>query len=111
MYSTPDIGENRLNIVSKTQNLLYGEVYNVTEKRVKKLLKEKAEQKTDIRIIMEDKQYKQYRAYFKELKESLGIYSNVILQNDKKMKTNYVHAKFFITDTQSIIQTANLTHA
>jgi len=88
-----------------------GEIYNITEKRVQKLLKEKAEQKTNLKIVMEDKQYKQYRAYFKELKNSLASYPNVILQNDQKMKTNYVHAKFFITDTHSIIQTANLTHA
>lgn len=111
LYTTPDIGEKWIEVVWKTRNQLMGEIYNITEKRVQKLLKEKAEQKTNLKIVMEDKQYKQYRAYFKELKNSLASYPNVILQNDQKMKTNYVHAKFFITDTHSIIQTANLTHA
>lgn len=111
MYITPNIGENRLKIVAETQKKIYGEVYNITEKRAKNLLEEKAQQQADIKIIMEDKQYKQYKSYFRDLKNQLAPYQNVTIENDKKMKTNYVHAKFFVTDTNSIIQTANLTHA
>jgi phosphatidylserine/phosphatidylglycerophosphate/cardiolipin synthase-like enzyme len=110
LVTTPNLENERLSLVSKTEQSLIGEVYNLTNKNVKQLLKKKAEQNTSIKMILENRQYKSYGNQFEDLKEEFTSYTNVQFKSDAELDTQYVHAKFRVTDQHTMIQTANLTH-
>jgi len=58
---------------------------------------------------MEDQKYSQFKNTFREVRDLFSGYDNFDIKNDRQMKTNYVHAKFFLIDTGFLIQTSNMT--
>jgi len=85
--------------------------YEFTQKDFKTTLKKLAENKVNIRIIVENNKYKQYQNTLKELIRYFSWYQNIQLKPDTQMGTQYTHAKVNLIDTGFIIQTANLTHS
>ncbi len=87
------------------------EIYEFTEKDFKQAVKELLEKNVNIKLIMEDKKYQQFKNTFKDIQNSFSWYTNFQIKNDKQMETTYVHAKFALIDSGFLIQTANLTHS
>jgi cardiolipin synthase A/B len=100
-----------LDIFGKAKTTLYLQTYEFTEKRIRALFKQLLENGVDIKLIMEDKKYQQFKNTFKEIQNLFSWYNNFQIKNDKQMKTTYVHAKFALIDSGFLIQTANLTHS
>lgn len=111
LFASPtDIGFI-LDIFGKAKTNLYLQTYEFTEKRIRALFKQLLENDVDIKLIMEDKKYQQFKNTFKEIQNLFSWYNNFQIKNDKQMKTTYVHAKFALIDSGFLIQTANLTHS
>jgi len=111
MFVSPtDIGFI-LDIFGKAKTNLYLQTYEFTEKKIRKLFKDLLEKNIDIKLIMEDKKYNQFKNTFKEVQNLFSWYNNFQIKNDKQMKTTYVHAKFSLIDSGFLIQTSNLTHS
>ena len=85
--------------------------YEFTQKDFKSLLKKLAASGVNIRIIVEDNKFQQYRNTLKVLSQYFSWYQNIQLKSDKQMGTEYVHAKVNLIDSGFIIQTANLTQS
>lgn len=100
-----------LDIFGSAKNNLSLETYEFTEKRIRSLFKQLLEKNVNIKLIMEDKKYQQFKNTFKEIQNLFSWYTNFQIKNDKQMKTTYVHAKFALIDSGFLIQTANLTHS
>lgn len=111
MFVSPtDIGFI-LDIFGKAKTSLYLQTYEFTEKRIRALFKQLLENGVDIKLIMEDKKYQQFKNTFKEIQNLFSWYNNFQIKSDKQMKTTYVHAKFALIDSGFLIQTSNLTHS
>lgn len=100
-----------LDIFGKAKTNLYLQTYEFTEKRIRALFKQLLENNVNIKLIMEDKKYQQFKNTFKEIQSLFSWYDNFQIKSDKQMKTTYVHAKFALIDSGFLIQTANLTHS
>ncbi|MDD3262995.1 MAG: phospholipase D-like domain-containing protein [Candidatus Absconditabacteria bacterium] len=100
-----------LDIFGKAKTNLYLQTYEFTEKRIRALFKQLLENNVNIKLIMEDKKYQQFKNTFKEIQSLFSGYDNFQIKSDKQMKTTYVHAKFALIDSGFLIQTANLTHS
>ncbi len=100
-----------LQIFWGAKNILYLQTYEFTEKRIRALFKNLLEKNVNIKLIMEDKKYQQFKNTFKEIQNLFSWYTNFQIKSDKQMKTTYVHAKFALIDSGFLIQTANLTHS
>ncbi|AHB41208.1 hypothetical protein P148_SR1C00001G0413 [candidate division SR1 bacterium RAAC1_SR1_1] len=111
IYSSPGSMDQTLGIFQQAKNSLSIQTYEFTEKRFKTLLKELLENNIDIKLVMEDKKYQQFKNTFKEIQNLFSGYDNFEIKNDKQMKTTYVHSKFALIDSGFLIQTANLTHS
>jgi len=103
--------KKELQTFSSTQQNLDLWTYEFTHKDFKTALKKLAENDMNIRIIVEDKKYQQYKNTLKNLISEFSWYSNIQLKSDKQMWTEYVHAKVNLIDSGFIIQTANLTNS
>jgi len=103
--------KKELQTFSSTQQNLDLWTYEFTHKDFKTALKKLAENDVNIRIIVEDKKYQQYKNTLKNLISEFSWYSNIQLKSDKQMWTEYVHAKVNLIDSGFIIQTANLTNS
>lgn len=100
-----------LDIFGQAKNNIYLQTYEFTEKRIRSLFQELLEKNINIKLIMEDKKYQQFKNTFKEIQNLFSWYSNFQIKSDKQMKTTYVHAKFSLIDSGFLIQTSNLTHS
>lgn len=100
-----------LSSFSTTQHNLDLRTYEFTQKDFKSLLKKLAASGVNIRIIVEDNKFQQYRNTLKVLSQYFSWYQNIQLKSDKQMGTEYVHAKVNLLDSGFIIQTANLTQS
>ena len=100
-----------LQIFWNAKNILYLQTYEFTEKRIRSLFKDLLERNVNIKLIMEDKKYQQFKNTFKEVQNLFSWYTNFQIKSDKQMKTTYVHAKFALIDSGFLIQTSNLTHS
>lgn len=109
-YSPTDINFI-LDIFGKAKNNLYLQTYEFTEKRIKSLFEKLLKNNVNIKLIMEDKKYQQFKNTFKEIQNLFSWYNNFEIKSDKQMKTTYVHAKFSLIDSGFLIQTSNLTHS
>jgi predicted transcriptional regulator len=56
-----------LDIFGKAKTTLYLQTYEFTEKRIRALFKQLLENDVDIKLIMEDKKYQQFKNTFKEI--------------------------------------------
>lgn len=93
-----------------TQEIFYGWLYNLTKREAKSLLLAMAERWVDTRLLMENRQYKDYRDSRQHLVDFFA-WSSVVLQTDEHLWLNFNHTKTFVNDTYAIVQTANLTHS
>ncbi len=94
-----------------TQKDLDLRTYDFTQKDFKILLRQLAEKGVNIRIIVEDKKFQQFKNTLKVLNQYYSWNKNIQLKSDKQMGTEYVHAKVNLIDSGWIIQTANLTQS
>jgi len=112
LYVTPfDSFVNFEKSVLQTDDILYLQTYDFTEKRVKKIFKKLLDRGVKIRLIMENKKYKQYLDTFKMIENYFSWYEAFDLKSDEQMGTNYIHSKIALLDDEFWIQTANLTHS
>ncbi len=94
-----------------TSGRVYLQTYDFTEKKMKIALRDLADEWVDIRMIIENHKYKQYKDTFTSIGNYFSGYENVQLKSDQHMRTKYVHSKITLLDTYFWIQTANLTHS
>lgn len=97
--------------ISNINSFLKVQTYEFTEKRLRSKFKELLEKWVDIKLIMEDKKYQQFKNTWKEVQNYLSGYNNFEIKNDDQMWTEYVHSKINLVDSGFWIQTANLTHS
>ncbi len=98
--------------LSSAKNEILIENYSITEKKILNILEKKLKEWILIKVISEDKKYKQFSNSFLEIKKRFKKYNNFEIKSDKQMKTNYVHSKITIIDWQDFcIQTNNFTHS
>lgn len=106
-----DVWEYFKKTVSQTTKIVYLETYDFTEKRVKAIFRDLLTKWVAIKIIMENKKYRQYKDTFVQVGDDFADFDNFQLKSDYQMKTKYVHSKITLLDDSFWIQTANLTHS
>lgn len=87
---------------------LWLQTYDFTEKSVKNLFIKLLNSDVNIKLIMEDKKYQQFKSTRKEIQALFSGYSWFAIKSDKQMHTEYVHSKFAVWDQWALIQTSNL---
>ena len=97
--------------ISNIKHSLKLQTYEFTEKNIKAKLKELLGQGVDIKIIMENYKYQQFKNTWKDIENYFTWYENFEIKSDKQMKTEYVHSKINLVDSGFWIQTANLTNS
>lgn len=111
LYISPGSLEQILFLFKKAKYNISLQTYEFTEKRFKSLFNQLLQENVDIRIIMENRKYQQFKNTFKDIQNYFSWYDNFQIQSDDKMKTTYVHSKFALIDSGFLIQTSNLTHS
>ncbi len=96
--------------VMQSESFFWGWLYLLTKKEAKNLLKELAAKGIDIRLLMENKQYKDYSNSWQHLQSEFAN-TSVQLKSDEHLGLNFNHTKTFVNDYYAFIQTANLTHS
>lgn len=87
------------------------QTYELTEKRVKSRIEEKARQGVQFRIMIENQKYQQFQNTFKKLSEQRSGLHSIKLISDEHMPTSYLHSKITLADSGFWIQSSNLTHS
>jgi len=95
--------------LASTKNWFKIEVYEFTEKRIRNLIKNLLNKWTDIKIIIENNKFQQYRNTYKDIINLFTGYKNIWIKSDKQMWTEYVHAKIDLLDDSFWIKTNNIT--
>lgn len=96
-------------MMSQNNHFLYGWLYDITDKKAKKWLREQSQSK-DIKRIMENKKFQQFGNDFAKWQNDFSG-TSIELQKDEKLGVNFTHAKAFVGDKRRAIQSANLTHS
>ena len=87
------------------------QTYELTEKRVKSWIKQKAESWTQFRIMLENNKYQQFQNTFKKLQNERSWLQNIKLISDEHLPTTYLHSKITLVQSGFWIQSSNLTHS
>jgi len=98
-------------LLGETKNILYLQTYDFTHKKVRELLKKLGLWWTDVRIMQEDKKYRQYADTYKQVVDFFSWVDTVQVKSDSELWTNFLHTKLKLTDTHYSIQTANITQS
>lgn len=109
LYITPWNFQPYYDSLAETKVWLKIQVYEFTQKKIRELMKSLANKWTDIKIIIEDKKYQQYRNTYKDLIELFTWYQNIQVKSDKQMWTEYIHSKIDLLDDSFWIKTNNIT--
>lgn len=109
IYITPWNFQPYYDSLASTQSWLKIQVYEFTEKRIRALMKILAKKWTNIKIIIEDKKFQQYRNTYKDLIQLFTGYQNIQIKSDKQMGTEYIHSKVDLLDDSFWIKTNNIT--
>lgn len=109
IYITPWNFQPYYDNLASTNSWLKIQVYEFTEKRIRNLIKNLLNKWTDVKIIIEDKKFQQYRNTYKDLINLFTGYKNISIKSDKQMWTEYVHAKIDLLDDSFWIKTNNIT--
>lgn len=96
-------------LMSQNNHFIYGRLYDITDKKAKKWLREQSQNK-DIKRIMENKKFQQFGNDFAKWQNDFSG-TSIELQKDEKLGVNFTHAKAFVGDKWWAIQSANLTHS
>ena len=87
------------------------QTYELTEKRVKSWIKQKAQSWTNFRIMLENNKYHQFQNTFKKLQNERSGLQNIKLISDEHLPTTYLHSKITLVQSGFWIQSSNLTHS
>lgn len=109
LYITPWNFQTYYDSLASTRSWLNIQVYEFTEKRIRELVKNLANKLTEIKIIIEDKKFQQYRNTYKDLINLFTGYKNITIKSDKQMWTEYIHSKVDLLDESFWIKTNNIT--
>jgi cardiolipin synthase len=90
--------------LQKATNFLYIWIYDVTFADAKNIIKSIAQQGAEVKMIIENNKYGTDKT--QDLR-----WWGVQTMNDSKLRTNFMHAKTFVSSWLYIIQTANLTYS
>jgi hypothetical protein len=109
IYTTPWNFQPYYDSLTSTQSLLKIQVYEFTEKRIRNLIINLLKKWVDVKIIIEDKKFQQYRNTYKDLLNIFTGYKNIEIKSDKQMWTEYIHSKVDLLDDSFWIKTNNIT--
>jgi len=112
LYVSPD--NSRLAFYESISNIeqsLRLQTYDFTKKELKYKFKELLEKWVNIKLIMENYKYKQFKNVWKEIAQYFTWYDNFEIKSDEQMGTEYVHSKINLVDSGFWIQTANLNNS
>jgi len=109
LYINPWNFQSYYDSLASTKSWLKIQVYEFTEKRIRELMKILAKKWMEIKIIIEDKKYQQYRNTYKDLIKLFTGFQNIQIKSDKQMWTEYIHAKIDLLDDDFWIKTNNIT--
>ncbi|MFZ2150463.1 MAG: phospholipase D-like domain-containing protein [Candidatus Absconditicoccaceae bacterium] len=109
IYITPGNFQPYYDSLAGAKNGLKIQVYEFTEKRIRNLIINLLKKGTDIKIIIEDKKFQQYRNTYKDLINLFTGYKNIAVKSDKQMGTEYIHSKVDLLDNSFWIKTNNIT--
>ncbi len=87
------------------------QTYEFTEKHLKSKLKNLAEQGVNIRIMIENKKYQQFKNTYKDLQSYFSGQANIEVKSDEHLPTQYLHSKITLMQSGFWIQSSNLTHS
>ena len=87
------------------------QTYELTEKRVKSWIKQKAQSWIHFRIMLENSKYHQFQNTFKKLQNERSGLQNIKLISDEHLPTTYLHSKITLAQSGFRIQSSNLTHS
>jgi len=107
---TPGWYEQYASIIRSAKGFLYGRLYTFTHKDLKKERTLLAAQGIDMKLVLEDKEYKSFGSDFSILQQYLENHG-IGVTTDTHLGTNFVHSKTFVSSDRYIIQSANLTHS
>lgn len=107
---TPGGYEQYAAIIWSAKEYLYGWLYTFTHKDLRGLRWRLADQWIDVKMVLEDKQYKSFGSDFSTLRAMLESHG-IGITTDTHLGTNFVHSKAFVSSGWYIIQSANLTHS
>jgi len=97
--------------ISNIESSLKVQTYEFTKKELRSKFKKLLDNWVDIKLIMENYKYKQFKNTRKEVAKYFSGYDNFEIKSDDQMRTKYVHSKINLVDSGFWIQTANLTHS
>jgi len=95
---------------SSSDTFFYGWLYSLTKREAKDMLHRLADDWKDVRMIFENKQYKDFHKSWEHILEEFEG-SDVQLMTDEHLWLNFNHTKTFVNDNYAIIQSANLTQS
>ncbi len=87
------------------------QTYEFTEKHLRAKLKNLAEQGVNIRIMIENKKYQQFKNTYKDLQNYFSEQANIAVKSDEHLPTQYLHSKITLMQSWFWIQSSNLTHS
>ena len=109
IYITPWNFQPYYDSLASTESKLKIQVYEFTEKRIRNLIINLLNKWTDVKIIIEDKKFQQYRNTYKDLINLFTGHKNIQIKSDKQMWTEYIHSKVDLLDNSFWIKTNNIT--
>lgn len=109
IYITPWNFQPYYYSLASTKSWLKIQVYEFTEKKIRNLIINLLKKWTDVKIIIEDKKFQQYRNTYKDLINLFTGYKNITIKSDKQMWTEYIHSKIDLLDDSFWIKTNNIT--
>lgn len=107
LYSPKHSWDKRQETIKRSSDYLYVWMYNITHIDAVNVIRWLARDGTQVKLILEDNKYLQWEDNGNSINLS---WRGIQVKNDSDLWTNYVHAKWFISNSFAIIQTANLTY-
>ena len=95
--------------ISNIDDSLKIQTYDFTNKTLKSEFKKLLDRWVDIKLIMENYKYQQFKNTRRDISNYFTGYTNFEIKSDEQMWTEYVHSKINLVDSGFWIQTANLT--
>jgi len=97
--------------ISNIDDSLKIQTYDFTNKTLKSEFKKLLDRWVDIKLIMENYKYQQFKNTRRDISNYFTGYKNFEIKSDEQMWTEYIHSKINLTDSGFWIQTANLTNS
>jgi len=112
LWISPYGTEHRLRrLMQWTEDILYIQTYDFTHRDFRSLMKNLWLGWTDVRIMQENKKYRQYADTYQQVVNFFSGVDGVQVKSDEHLWLNFLHTKLALTDDYYSIQTANLTQS